>query len=871
MAKRFMQIILVIAFISLVAAVIGSRPAKKKIDQNVQNIKPEKPAIPFYIFKDSKAMTSIVLPENPSMWIKKSVEQFQKDLQDGYKVEIPVGVDSKLPGQIKLVVEKRTLETEDSTVISFPAEKVMEISGGETGVRTALFHLLEEFGGIRYLYQGGQYGTHYPEITELVVPGKTIKRNSAYPLGRLTARTNYMVGTHGRPDLPPHRRYLWSWEVRLGAKGPVYFNHALTALPEPPVKEGRIKGEIAFPLRDYNSGKRKVSEKVFPILHGKRYLPYKKFKGKHAPNAWQPCFTAQESVDEAVDNILTFLRKNPDTVSLPLGVNDNGNHCQCKPCVEMDKIGGNTNTQGYFNRSESYYRWVNKVVSKVNKEFPDLVFGLIAYREVLAPPTVKLHKAVVPVLCFDFNAVIDKDVEKLRKDLIKRWSEKAENLGFWAYDQGFFGFTLPRIYFKEQQKMIKFYGDHKGKFGFSSGGHFFTLTEGPKAYLHFKLTENPDLDLEELLIDWCEAAVGKEAAPYLREYYAFWEDFWRTKAIKTPWWNSKNNVYMTIKSYGSYMYGLEPGDMQKCRTLLEKVVELAEKSGIETQKKRAAVIMRIFEWYEAAARVCVAEFRSPDGTVSNAEKAVQLVRSIPLAVKSYELWKKIPQEISGWHAWKIIFKKTDPGIISDTLMTAIDFKDDKNVKAEIEKLAASKDVTSDIRFVAGLMLKGADSADSGNKVKDSSFEKSDDIGFKLRFDIHGKISREKGTAATGDYAVKMVADHKNFSTERIVKGLKKGASHYFAARFYVPKDQKANLEGRLLLWGNPTDILDKNRTWPAKINEIVLSSGKWNYVSAMVPAHSDAVGSKLCIRLKNFERGAVVYMDDVQLIEIPEK
>ena len=55
-------------------------------------------------------------------------------------------------------------------------------------------------------------------------------------------------------------------------------------------------------------------------------------------------------------------------------------------------------------------------------------------------------------------------------------------------------------------------------------------------YVYQRLLENPDLDMESTILDWCEAAVGPEAAPHLRAYYAFWETFWRERAVRTRWW-----------------------------------------------------------------------------------------------------------------------------------------------------------------------------------------------------------------------------------------------------------------------------------------------------------------------------------------------
>jgi len=836
--------------IILATAIIGCKAEDVQKERNVK-INPKESSSFFYIFKDGKAKCSVVLPVNASSNMKKAVAVFCSTIKDGYNIDIPAENRNEFENKIKLVIEDRTLEKEDKAEVTFPDDKTMVITGGEPGVRRTLFYLLEKFGGLRFLYRG-TYGNHYPQITEIAVPCNNFIHESAYTLGRCTDQTNYLAD----------RRYFWNWEVNLGAKKSIENYHALSIF-----YSGKYpKFEVIFPLRDYNSGKKKVNDKVFPIRNGERYLPYKNLE--RGRNAWQPCFTSQETADEAVKNLNSYLEKNPNTEYISLSVNDSGGFCECKKCLEMDIIGGKTGTQGYRNRSESYYRWVNKVVVRIAKKFPNVRFGVIAYRETIDPPTIKLHPAIVPTLTLDFNATIDKDVKRKYKNLITLWSKKAESLGFHSYDFGCLFYSLPKVYFKEQKEMIEFFHKNNGKYGSSEGSQYFPLPDGPKTYLFYKLTENPYLDLEETIYDWCEASVGKEAAPYLRKYYAFWEDFWRNKAIKTPWWNTRGGVYLPMIPFGSYMYGLEEGDMAKCRRIMEKVIELAEKHGIDDQKKRAQLLMKIFEWHEAAASACAAEIRSPDGTVTSAEKAAKLVREIPQCEKSFELWKKIPGTIENWYAWRLVLKGVDKGIIVNTLMAASDFSQDKIVKDELELLSKNKSVNFEVKLLANVMLKSTDINNYSNLFPNGSFEKNDEIGFKTRSDIHGNISLSQKYAATGKSSMQCVIKHCNFTATKMIHNLKADTSYYFSAKIYLPEDQQPSLEGRLRFWGNPTRDLDKNTCWPATITKFNLTQGKWNYVSAIVPANSMTIGNRLTINFRNYEKDTVIYVDDVQLLEL---
>ncbi|MBC8426456.1 DUF4838 domain-containing protein [bacterium] len=453
--------------------------------------------LPFHLIKDGKATATVVMskvPPEDAYDIVKAIDLFRHDvarfgIPTGDWIDIPVNnrlYRGRRPktNRIELVVEKRPLETEDDTVIDFPEEQVMRITGGRSGVIRALFYLLEEFGGVRYLGQGGAAPSHFPSIRELAVPQKRIERRAVFPLSRTTGQSTYAI------DCPRRRPYFWGWEAKLGAKARID-------------ARGHSLDKIAFPIEEYARRKQKPPGEIFPILHGERYLPYEK-NLRYACNGWQPCFTSEAAVDEAATNILAFLRTFPRTTSIKLNVNDCGNHCECEKCLAVDQGGKVRNMLGYVDRSESYYLWANRLAERVCKEFPDVYFTCIAYREVYEPPSLKLHPRIAVTLLFDLSSWADPEVTKERKELMRRWARKCDLLGFGGYDWGCFCYSLPRVYFREQQEAIRALRDHHGV-TLTSSRSYLTMNEGPKMYLYFKLQENPDLDLEETIGDWCRA------------------------------------------------------------------------------------------------------------------------------------------------------------------------------------------------------------------------------------------------------------------------------------------------------------------------------------------------------------------------------
>jgi len=127
-----------------------------------------------------------------------------------------------------------------------------------------------------------------------------------------------------------------------------------------------------FPPEKYT----KTHPQFFPLRDGKRYLP-----PTNQTHAWQPCFSADGIVEEAVKNINNYFFENPEETYYSLGVNDGGGYCECERCNLKDS--GKKNFLGFPDFSDRYYTWANAVVEGVLKKYPDKWFGTLAYSEVL--------------------------------------------------------------------------------------------------------------------------------------------------------------------------------------------------------------------------------------------------------------------------------------------------------------------------------------------------------------------------------------------------------------------------------------------------------------------------------------------------------
>ncbi|MBP1993822.1 DUF4838 domain-containing protein [Paenibacillus eucommiae] len=314
---------------------------------------------------------------------------------------------------------------------------------------------------------------------------------------------------------------------------------------------------------------------------------------------WQPCFNDQ-TAEAAIQRIMDYFEEHPDEMSYSLGINDSKIFCETDP--NHPDYPGKMNSVGAVDMSDIYYPWVNKVVEGVleNEKYKDKYFGLLAYWNVFDPPTtVKLNSHVVPYITDDRMSWSDPSMEEAGKQHAENWNEAATNLGFYEY---FFGslYNLPRVYMHKMDEVYK-YAQELGVIGHVAE-LFPNFGEGPKPWVSAKLQWNPNLDTDELLNEWYERAVGTEAAPFLAQYYSQWEEFWTTRILDTKWFKTWANSaprsnFMIFYDY-SYFEAVTAEDMAASRLLLEEVVAKAQ---TVEQKKRAALLLRTFEYYEASA------------------------------------------------------------------------------------------------------------------------------------------------------------------------------------------------------------------------------------------------------------------------------
>lgn len=778
----------------------------------------------FRLIENGAPAAVMVVPANNCL--AESMKLFNDAIRRCTGTTLPVATaPDKLKNTIVFRLEKQPFAFDDKFTLSFPNPRTLLVTGTERSTAAAICYILEEHFQCRFLFPVridlpyDESINHYPFRKNVSMPICRIEKSAAFNLARAV-----------------------DWQIRA-------WDSHWNIKPELVTNSHMIPIDI-FPVYKY-AVDQSWPQEIMPTWKGKKYLPPKAkaplskniYLASQGYNAgWNPCFTHPKTTDIAIANILELMQREPERTSICMSINDNGGMCECDTCLKS--IGG-TNQVGRRNYSPVYWKWVNDVAKVITKKYPDLYITALAYREVLEPPHFKLNKNIVPQICFELTAMDDPEMAEKRKKLLKAWSEKAGQLSFWDYSYGLSHYLFPRIYFKSHSEKLALLHAFKVRGIFVESSALLPF-EGPKHYLMAKKLQDLNMDTEKTIMDWCNATVGPESAPYLREYYRFWENYWNSADIKkTAWYNSRVSTYMQLGELPSHTYALKKGDMRKLRKLMEQV---DAKTQTTEQKKRAEVLMQLFEFSELAATALFSELFQPSGKLAQASDAVLLLEAVPVALKAHKKLLENP-----YAKYYSALKSIGAAQLS-AIGSILPFLDDPAVKKALLNLASHPETPVLLKSQLKIWL----GTEPENLIPNGSFEAPVPMPIQLWND--GKAHRSGERASDGKFAFHILN-----GTYAIDIPVQQGKTYLFLFDAFIGN---TSIEGVLNYQLTPR-IGETNIQHVNYLNNR-LTGGKWMTFSGIckpekvIWTKGTPDNIRFMIWLRKFEKEDEIYIDNIR-------
>lgn len=322
-----------------------------------------------------------------------------------------------------------------------------------------------------------------------------------------------------------------------------------------------------------------------PLLEGER---------KQGAN---PCFSNPEVIKIAANNVIKFFKDNPYCVGLHMWGADGGKWCECELCQAKEpEVKYLSNFPLGPKKSSTHIKFLNAVIKKVKKVFPDKTITGAGYTDTIeAPSDVKADPNIQILWCpfykcykhtlYALDCRFNRQCRGTSRSFQEGGYESIGELGFYEGLKSWIEYLgAERIMFHEHlytktdstvfpflRRMQKDYAHYYHQLGI----RMFAMNGYPlPMYVYARLCWNVDLDIDELIDDICEKYYG-ESGWWLSKYYKELED--QNERIAGCW----------------IFYRLEMGKLitDDCAQRLEKYVSKAEHhtNSVRTKKRVAEI------------------------------------------------------------------------------------------------------------------------------------------------------------------------------------------------------------------------------------------------------------------------------------------
>ena len=232
----------------------------------------------------------------------------------------------------------------------------------------------------------------------------------------------------------------------------------------------------------------------------------------------QLCLTNDEMRKELSKNAIDALRKNPRATFISISQNDGWTgYCTCENCNRVAEEEGS--------QSGPLIRFVNRVAEDIEEEFPNMIVETLAYTYSAQPPkhVAPRHNVVVRLCSYECSFIkpLTDPQNKPFRDVMQSWGKLTNHLFIWDYVANFSSYILPYPNLRVLGPNIRFFVENQtiGLFQDAdsrcSVGDFVRM----RNWIILHLMWDPSLDQNELMREFLEGYYGKQATPFLMEYF----------------------------------------------------------------------------------------------------------------------------------------------------------------------------------------------------------------------------------------------------------------------------------------------------------------------------------------------------------------
>jgi hypothetical protein len=432
---------------------------------------------------------TIVVAEEAIPSEKYAAAEMQKLLEESIGAKLPI--QSKPPELTRniFIGPSAAMETSSAGVkiddlgdegvrIRIETNNVAIAGGRPRGTLYAVYEFAERYLGVRFLTFDH---TYVPKLRRLQIPCETWQYVPPF-----TFRWSYYKETADHPEFAARVRVnTVSHDEKLGGSTPQsLISHSLSYL---------------LPVDKYG----KDHPEYFALVDGKRQLQM----GGGGPEL---CISNPEVIEIVAQNVIKALDQHPQQKNFSVSQNDNDAYCRCEKCEAINQREGTP--------MGSHLAFVNAVAERVERKYPDVKIGTLAYWYTRkTPKTIKPRPNVQIQLCsIECSTLYPLDDPHCAKNVafcadMDAWSKVCNDIWIWNYNTNFRFYDLPfpnlRVIGPNLRYFLK---NHvKGVFmqanGNANGGELCDL----RNYVLARCLWNPQFNSWEVAKEFCRLHYGR--------------------------------------------------------------------------------------------------------------------------------------------------------------------------------------------------------------------------------------------------------------------------------------------------------------------------------------------------------------------------
>lgn len=438
------------------------------------------------LVQDGRPLATIVLPKAPTEIEKSASVDLQRCLRRMSGAVLPIVAESEQPTGIRVEIgatehgsrlreelSRAKHRNEEVCVIAVNDQAVVLVGRNDAATGHAVYSLLERL-GVRWLQPSLAWEIVPRQKTVSVRTGRQILAPYFDRRGGLATSPNKMDESWSDST------QSWARRNRLGGWDHVGNGHSYQFI----VSRDRFKDHPEY----------------FGFWQGRRH-------------PLQLCTTHPDVIRMAIERARDDWCKNSDARLLCISPNDgNQGFCECDQCTKLRFARGN--------HSDLIVELANQVARAIRDKHPDRFVTFYADYHCVGPPLqVKPEKNLVfwiPQWNVDRAQPLTHPRQKRFRDALESWSQFGNPIHLYLYYTSYnhwLYYPLTHCFRVDFPHFVK-----NGVRGVYSQSQPNWGTQGLNLYLYSRLAWDPSLDVDELVLEFCELAYGPAARTMLRYY-----------------------------------------------------------------------------------------------------------------------------------------------------------------------------------------------------------------------------------------------------------------------------------------------------------------------------------------------------------------